>query len=147
MRPIHNCTLTPIQHYHHSQLMSCRDFKCSFGASAVKFGIKYSVHLNCRAAAKLMNMKLIQWRKYLTYNKTASKAVCVYGCSIYSFWDQHKVLELAEMLAAAGISVALTGGYQAVANKVFSNCFSEKMETKQSADNFLFLHTTENIIK
>ena len=98
------------------------NFKCSFGASAVAVSIEHCVS----AADKLMNMKLILRRKYLTYNKTASKAVCVYGCSIYSFWDQHKVLELAEMLASAGTSVALTGGYRAVANKVLSNYFAEK---------------------
>lgn len=51
-------------------------------------------------------MKLILSSKYLTYNETASKAVCVYGRSIYSFRDQHKALELAEMLASAGTGVA-----------------------------------------
>lgn len=35
------------------------------------------------------------------------------------------------MLASAGTSVALTGGYCAAANKVLSNCFAEKWENMQ----------------
>ena len=82
--------------------------------------------MNCQAADTLINMKLIL-SKYLTYNKTANKAVCVYGCSIYSFWDQHKVLELGEMQASsAGINITQTGGYHAAANKNLSKYVAEK---------------------
>lgn len=53
--PVHNSaqTLSPFP------ISELTNFKCPSEASAVALGIIYCVNLNCHAADKLMNMKLI----------------------------------------------------------------------------------------
>lgn len=112
-------TYKPFQDYHQSQLWAVK-LKCSFQASAVALGIQ----IPWTWIAKLqINVWTWNWfcctNIWLITRGRASKAVCGYGWSIYSFWDQQKIFELAEMQTSAGTNRCLPCACQSSSQELF----------------------------
>lgn len=139
-------TYKPFQEYHQSRLWAVK-LKCSFQASAVALGIQ----ILWTWIAKLQ-IKLWTWNWFCRTNiwlitrGRASKAVCGYGWSIYSFWDQQKVLELAEMQTSAGTNRWLPCACQSSSQELFYFAKWQKRKAQQKWYKFLKENKVQFII-